>query len=258
MTHEDFSKLAGIPSDAQSAAQVTAAINAAILSGPTSSRPTTTIVGLEYFDTDEMALMVWDGSAWAFVQGLRWVDVPPTFVSVGTAAAALTRKELRGPNTSLYDFFVHNQLDVLYMGFQFPHGWARTPVRPHAHITPSSWSVGAAGTSLGNARFQWKYCWSGVGTGLVIPESAGWSTTTTDVPITIGDQYTELITGPLITPPAAATASSHLHVQVTRLTTDPADTYETASQYGTAAANLALLSVDCHAQVRTAGTITEY
>lgn len=181
----------------------------------------------------------------------RWDDIKPNLVSVGSGSAALDRKAIR-TGAPLYDHFVRNQTDVLIYSFQTEHGWDGTIVRPHAHVIPTSLVVGDSATVLGNVYWLFRWAWTGIGTGLKIPVGSAWTNLNITQPITIGNQMEELIVGPSITPPSGLPLSAHLHVEMSRLGTNALDTYDSDSESGTAAANLALVSVDCHARrIRT-------
>lgn len=60
-----------------------------------------------------------------------------------------------------------------------------------------------------------------------------------------------------VLPPAGAVESMMLLVYLKRFATNGADTYKTAKAYGTAAANLGVLSVDVHTQAEKLGTTNE-
>jgi hypothetical protein len=185
----------------------------------------------------------------------RWDDIRPNGVSVGADVANLTRKAIKSGGF-LYDHFVRNQTDVLYYSFQTKHGWPRTPVRPHVHVIPTSLVAGAPSTVLGNAYFRFRWYWTGLGTDLAVPDTP--TEQFIALPITIADQMQELAVGPLITPPAEATMSSHLHVEMSRLGADPLDTYDSDAFNGVVAANLAFISADCHAQLKQTGSLFEF
>lgn len=175
---------------------------------------------------------------------------------VGTTSfRRLTRKAIKSGGF-LYEHFVRNQTDVLYFSFQAKHGWPKTIVRPHIHVIPATAVVGADATFIGNAYFLFRWYWTGIGTELKVPDVVAQQNLT--LPITIGDQMEELVLGPEITPPAEVGPSSHLHVEMSRLGTNVLDTFDADAANGTAAANLAFVSDDCHMQLKATGTKFEY
>jgi len=184
-----------------------------------------------------------------------WHDLLPVTASVGTGASALTVKEI-SPGEALYKHWDRGTSDKAYYSFQNPHDLLPgTQFRPHAHSIPVTNVAGAATDVIGNVYWEYRYAWSGIG--LEMPKV--WTQVFVTEVITVGDQWREVISGPLITAPAGLPVSAHLHVAVSRRSDLPQDTFKAGAQYGLVTANLALVSVDCHAKLRrTGGTITEF
>jgi len=150
----------------------------------------------------------------------------------------------------------HDQDDVVaYFRFQMSHrrrlGSALASC--HIHYIP----CGANPASPQNVRFQLLYSWQDIGG--TFPANAGWTTATSDLAIGTADQYKDkvnnLLTG--LAAPAGEGYSSWLLIAITRLGTDPADTYTQSNPHGAAQANLAILGVDCHIQVDRDGSLAE-
>lgn len=193
------------------------------------------------------------GSSSQYALPQRWVDVFPMSAAQGSGNAALTAQVFRD-TPGIYPFFRHDQDDLIHFVYQMPHNWvAGTAVDPHLHVIP----VGPGG---GDAYFRVRWAWSYVGSGgLALPALATWGDAHKPITFTQAQQYIEqpASLGP-ITPPAWAKASAHLHVTCQRLGTDPLDTYTASNPHGTGAANLCLVSADCHCLVEGPGTVNEY
>jgi hypothetical protein len=167
----------------------------------------------------------------------RWDDLAPNRASVGSAAAAPTVQAYRDTPMQ-YEFLRHDQDDTFYFQWQMSHRWVvGTDVNPHIHVVP-------CGNVTGNA----------------LPANAGWTQFASTHTVNGSDQYLELPMSMAghITPPAWADHSAHLHVVVRRAGNDPLDTYTASNPSGTAQANLALISVDCHVLNYPDGTIFEF
>ncbi len=145
--------------------------------------------------------------------------------------------------------FRHTQDDSLSFTYQMPHRWQPgTVVRPHLHYLPLADPAVAQ-----NIRFAGQYVWVPAGTPL--GANAVWTPFTIDAPVLPGDINQHKIAAlPLITPPATAIESSVLCVFWIRNGLSGADTYTTNKASGTLAANVGLLSADCHVQVAKGGT----
>lgn len=183
----------------------------------------------------------------------RWDDVLGD-VSQGTANATLTYEAFRD-TTFLQYFFRHDQDDSLSMRFQFPHGVsldASAIVVPHLHVVPMS-----APAAPENVRFTGSYAWAVHGA--AIPAAVGWTAFGPILqPVAAGDAFKDMkVILADIVPPVGFKGSSILLVRVARTGTDPGDTYTTAKGDHTAAANLGLLSFDCHYRKATEGTIVQ-
>lgn len=204
------------------------------------------------YDGDEVVAAVHNDSqfaifrrvlgAWVPVVGrLEWNDVLGA-VQNGTGAASLSTAAYRDTGFRLYHFS-SNQNDILSFAYQMPHGWARTPVRPHVHVLPTA-------SATGTVFWRAYYTWSLTGSGQEVPALADWTRVEWEQPLTPADQYTESATSPgLITPPDWADASAHLLVHWERRAGTSFDTYNQV---------LPLLSFDVHVQVSTHGTVVEF
>jgi hypothetical protein len=174
----------------------------------------------------------------------------------GAGATALTAEPYLATSFRML-FFRHDQNDSLSFTYQMSHAWEPgTIVRPHVHIIPM---VNPAVTQ--NVFLQGQYVW-GI-TGQPLPDVAGWTAFDVTYPITttaaLIPEVIDLTGGVGFTPPALAVESSFLLVFIQRSGTNVLDTYSTNKPGpGTAAANLAVLSFDCHFQtVKPGGSQTE-
>lgn len=176
-------------------------------------------------------------------------------VQQGAGAAALTTEAYRD-TPFLMSFFRSNQNDSLSFIYQMSHQWqAGTVVRPHVHVIPMADPVATQ-----NVYIVGQYTWGS--TTRVIPANASWTSFTVTVPIDPGDAFLAKIidvTGGVgFTPPADIDESDLLFVYFSRQGTNPLDTYTTGKTGGTAAANLGLLSFDCHYQAQKIGSLVEF
>jgi hypothetical protein len=104
-----------------------------------------------------------------------------------------------------------------------------------------------------------QYAWLDVQMGNQLPANAGWTTFNVTTAINPGDVFKEkIISLPAIIPPVGALESALLLLYVQRNGLNVLDTYTTAKSGGTAAANLGLLSFDCHVQIEKVGSIQEF
>ena len=180
-----------------------------------------------------------------------WDDLQGTVHgSTGTHQSDLTYEAYRDTGFNMY-FFKHNQDDVINIIYQMTHTWnTTTTVWPHMHVIPM-----AAGA--GNAYFEVKYAW--VARNSVLPAVASWTITNVTVPFTADDQFKhKIVSFGDVSPPVGAGASTMFLMKMTRLGTDPLDTYSTNKSDGTAQANLGVLYCDLHFQKTRAGTNTQY
>ena len=171
-----------------------------------------------------------------------WIDLRAS-VREADAAAALTWQGLPTPRSSfLAPHMRRDQADTLIIEWQMPHGWVPSRgVTPHLHIEPVA--VGA-----GLFALDVSYYWHVIGDapGAIVSVRS-------DTPLTAAD-YTRHKIATLANPeaPSTAGASTFLHLIAARNTTR--DTYEGNATSGTAAANVAIKSIDCHVFVDRAGT----
>lgn len=179
-----------------------------------------------------------------------WDDVPPAVVSVGTGVSSLTVKPYRDTPHD-FSFFRHDQDDELYLQYQMPHRWAwGTQLVPHLHLIPT-------GAGSGRVVFTGQYAWSAVGE--TLPADASWTDFRVEKDIAATDQYREVVAAlPTLTPPVFGRHSLHLYITIRRAGTDARDTYTASDPSGTAAANLALVSLDTHYQIDKTGTETQF
>ena len=175
--------------------------------------------------------------------------------SAGLGAAALTTEVYRD-TPFLMAFFRSNQNDSLSFIYQMSHQWqAGTVVRPHVHVVPMADPVAPQ-----NIYIIGQYAWGS--TTRVLPANAAWTPFTITFTINPGDAFTVKVidttnaTG--ITPPADIDESDILCVYFQRNGTNILDTYTTAKVGGTAAANLGLVSFDCHYQGQKIGSLIEF
>lgn len=172
-------------------------------------------------------------------------------VEQAAGAAALTFEAYR--DTGMFAYFMkHNQDDTLYKAYQMPHSWDRGTVKPHIHIIPM-----ANPAATENIRFIGKYAWTQVG--VALPADASWTPFTADHPVNTTDEFKQAVV-PLVTiaPPTTPKESNVLLIWLQRPgASDAADTYTTSKVLGTAAANVMVVSIDCHIQKNKRGTSTE-
>lgn len=171
-------------------------------------------------------------------------------VSQGAANSTLTHEAFRDTPYRMY-FFRHDQADTLNFRFQLPHTWdPDTSVSLHLHLVPM---VDPAADQV--VRFTGQYVWADATS--AVPANAGWTTFTVDATISPGDAFKQKFVRMFLAAPAANSYESDvLLVHLYRAGLDAADTYTTAKVGGTAAANLGLLSADCHYQRVKLGTAT--
>lgn len=200
-----------------------------------------------YTAADNRAGMAADLTGWADLQG---------GVTQGQAVSVLTVEAYRD-TPFVMSFFRSGQNDSLSFVYQMSHEWKPgTIVRPHVHTIPM-----ANPAVQQNVRVIGQYAWTFESI-LALPANVGWTTFQVDVPINPGDAFVEKVidvTGGVgITPPASVLESGFLLVYFQRNGANVADTYNTGKAGGTALANLALLSFDCHFQSQKVGTQIEF
>lgn len=193
----------------------------------------------------------------------RWVDLFPVPYLQSPATAALTQEVI---GTSLYraNFFQQAQDDSVSMCYQMPHTWViGSSVRPHMHFIPH----GTAPTD-GYLAIDGYYAWTYIGdTTLTIPTAtANWTYFQARKQIVTENLFTEMVISPgYISPPASWTTSSigrsaHLHLFWRRpgsLYPD-LDTFDSLKPIGIGAANIQLVSFDCHVLVKGTGSVNEF
>lgn len=179
-----------------------------------------------------------------------WIDVIGS-IDQAAGAASLTQEALRDTAILMY-WMRRDQNDAFTLRFQMPHGWDySTYVNPHLHLL-------AAGDADGTIAFDGYYHWSSIGSSLTVSALSGWTTYTKSRVTTAAEQWREVAVslGP-ITPPAGVADSAHLWVYVRRVAAT--DTYEgNKTGGGTAAANVGLISFDCHCRVNAPGSDAEF
>lgn len=179
-----------------------------------------------------------------------WDDLQGTVSdgNVGAGNTALTLEQYRDTGFLMY-FFRHDQNDILNIVYQMTHMWdPTTAVRPHAHVIPM-------GSVDGNLYFSYQYAW--VPANDVLGAITSWTSGNVTIPILGADQYIhKIVSFGNISPPETAGPSSMLLFKMTRLGTNPLDTYTSNKSGGTAAANLGVLYLDLHYQKTKAGTLT--
>lgn len=184
---------------------------------------------------------------------MKSVISPPTSVrhddmqgaaQASAGISALTSEAYRD-TAFVMPFFRHDQNDTLSMTFQFSH--RRKLGSPldsiHIHYIPM---VNPA--AIENVYFSYSYAWKTTDT--EFPALVSWTSGNATLPIQTTDAFKTLLFSIVtnIAAPANEGYSSILLFRITRLGTDPLDTYDTdkATPPGTAAANLGLLYFDCH------------
>lgn len=182
----------------------------------------------------------------------EWDDIFGTFAQ-GSGTGALTYEQYRNTVRSLYHFR-HDQNDIIYQEYQSSHmQMLNASVIFHAHVIPlATW---VPGDPTKNVYWEVKYFWAEINA--EIPVDASWPTAVNiATPFAPTDQFKhKMVNLATIPMPAANTVSAFLLVRVTRLGTDPLDTYNVDKVGGTVAANLALLGFDLHYQKNRPGSI---
>lgn len=187
-----------------------------------------------------------DGS---LVFGNKWDDLYAV-IEEGKAVAELISEDYRDTGFRM-KFFTSNQDKSIYMTYQMPHGWDyTTSVRPHMHYIPMA-------NVTGDVLFTYEYAYVNVNQQL--PAIADWTQGTSLVTIPGTDTFKhKVVSFGTITLPNAG-PSTILVFKVSRLGTDPSDTYNGAKQGGgTNQANLGILFFDLHYQKKSAGTDEEF
>ena len=176
---------------------------------------------------------------------------PATAATAGLSAPTI---EAFGDTAYPAMFFRHDQDDDAWWTFQTSHRWDRTtPLYLHAHIVPMADPVSPQIVYLDGS-----YAWAHYGA--IVPAAADW-TAITPVPHTVSPGQLRIpgIVSLAEIPAGTALESDILIVKIRRPgSSNASDTYTTSKPgSGTAAANVCILSVDCHYVTQKAGTQTE-
>ena len=185
--------------------------------------------------------------------GVVWDDVQGPASAALIGASAPTNEAYRD-TTARMTFMRHDQDDTITITYQLPHRWIpNTEVRVHLHYIPM---VTPAADEV--AYLEYSYAWGHPNAEL--PAAASWTTgnVSLTIPSSGANTFFHKATSLFVDTPTGASESSFLIVRFSRLGTNGADTYTTAKATGTAAANLAILSVDCHYQSGKEGSVSEF
>lgn len=175
--------------------------------------------------------------------------------------SALAREQYgdgTGNSGYLMRFFQHNQNDEIQLGFQLDHDTLIPGEgRFHIHVIPMALPV--AGVS---DQVRYRYHYAIAGRHQNFPRT-NWTTGDITQIILPSEQYQHIghsiCTIPLL---SGLSASSIIFIRLTRLSSDPADTYKVNKPISggglTVTANLAVVGLDIHVQRSRAGTRTEY
>ena len=198
-------------------------------------------------------VMVWDGYKYQPAPeqaiGGGWDDVQGPVGQAG-GASALTFEAYSTTNYNMY-LMRHDQNDTLYLEYQMPHSWDRTQVRPHIHIIPM-----ANPAVSENIYFEGEYAWMQAGKAApVAPWTAFNSTFTVTPGMGLTNRVLLLVQ---VQPPADPQESDILLLWVRRAGKNVLDTYTTGKAVGLAAANMAVVSIDCHFRKDKSGTEQEF
>lgn len=176
-----------------------------------------------------------------------WDDLVCSVAAAGGVANLTT--EAIGTTGFEVGFCRHDQDDTLFLAWQLPHGWARaTAIRPHVHILPAADPVADQ-----VIRFAGAYALAAHDSALA---TSGWSTFTAlhTVSPGAGGKPTIVNLFELTPTDPAARESDILLVKLSRTGTHNDDTYTTSKSYGTAQANVGILSIDAHVRLDKLGT----
>lgn len=197
--------------------------------------------------------VIWDGYSYQVVDeadiGGGWDDVQGPIGQAG-GATALTFEAFDITNYQTY-FMRHDQNDTLYLEYQMPHSWSRTAVRPHLHFVPMVSPVANQ-----DIYFEGEYAWMQANAVVPVAPWIAFNATFTVTP-TMG-MTNRVISLAIVQPPANAHESDILLMWVRRSGLNVLDTYTTAKLNGQPAANVAVISLDCHFQKDKSGTIIEF
>jgi len=177
-------------------------------------------------------------------------------VQASAGISALTSEAYRD-TAFIMPFFRHDQADTLSLTFQFSHKRKLGSPLDGIHIHYIAMVNPAA---IENVYFSYSYSWQTEGG--EFPLLASWTNGNATLPIGTTDAFKNklfsIVTN--IAAPANETTSSILLFRITRLGTDPLDTYDTdkATPPGTSAANLGLQYFDCHFITDRRGSVSEF
>jgi hypothetical protein len=194
-------------------------------------------------------MVVWDGYKQVL---LNETEVSDGWDDVKDPAVLITEAFADTPWMAVFQSTGTNN-NLLSFTYQMQHSWdMKTPVKPHMHVIPM-----VAPPADRVVRMTGAWAWSQVNA--VTPLNVGWTTFTVDRTITAADAMRELIIPLATVPPLAVPATSDiLLLWVQRLGLNAADTYNTVKTPGTATANLAVISVDCHYFKSRNGSVGEF
>lgn len=175
-----------------------------------------------------------------------WRDIQGD-VREGDAASSLTYEEFRD-TPWVIPCLRNNQVDTLSFRFQLQHDWDRSAVKFHLHTIPL-----ADPASPQNVVWDYSYAWAQANS--EVPANSSWTSGKIVQTVTNGAVNKEKLVSIFdATPPGNPLESDVLLVFLQRDTLDSLDNYVTAKGYGTAAANMGLISVDCHYRCNKHGT----
>lgn len=173
----------------------------------------------------------------------RWLQTR-AITTQGTGSSQLTHERYRDTGFFM-DFFRHNQTDAFFGMFQLPNSWDETTaIIPHIHVIPMSDGSGAA-------YFTYAYAWV-TGSGMLDPGSH-WTSGSFTMQLTAAQQYHMLVYSQSIDPPVGSAPGNMFFFKVERGGDNDLDTYTTAKDHETAAANIAFIAIDILFQLTRAG-----
>jgi hypothetical protein len=182
--------------------------------------------------------------------GGPWDDIQGR-ITLGDAVANPTYEAYRDTPWKTY-FLRHDQADELHFALQMSHAWdPTTEVRFHVHLIPMVNPAVAQKIVLTG-----QYAWASFG--YATPADVDWTDFTGELTVGTSDAFKEAFVQCFsTTAPAAAQHESAILLIYLKRDSGGADTYTTGKSGGTAAANVAILSADCHYQKNKDGTSTE-
>lgn len=183
----------------------------------------------------------------------RYEDILGQY-NLATGTSGMTLEAYRDTGFNI-EFTRHDQDNVIgYFKFQMSHKKRLgTALELHVHCIPM---VNPASDQV--VRFELQYSWQKAGD--EFPTVSSWTTETADMTVTTTDAFKHKLfeLKSSIAAPSSESYSSYFLCRVRRLGTDGGDTYTTSKASGTAAANLAILGVDCHILHDRNGSILDH